>query len=534
MTDTTRPRGRRSLLRGIALALLALVAPGAASDAAQGAETPPPAVSVFDDAAIPYAPFVASDGAIVGVDYRYNPTYTRGMAQIVRVAADGASTRVDIPPLDGRVGSVRLTGAVAPLLDGTTGAIVRQVRDERVVRADLMRFDAAGAVVSRTPLPASARGAGGVGLEPDGTAWWAHACRSRLYRRTPGGAVTVVKLPRYRCGKAGYAGDPEDGTALAVGADGVWVVNLCRRRVVRYGFDGRVRRWRPREGACVVSEIVDDYVTSPTLTVDPRGGIAWHVEDETFNGPEEKGYDGRILPDGRLLSRGPAGAAGFIAADGGAWFPGARVDPAGRRVARPSLPGRTVVAAAPAWGGGAYLLGSHSWFVDEYKSSYWGDDDAAVALVGADGTRADWPLAALLGTDGARGRPERAVVGADGALWFQLGQKAVRLLPPGLPPASAPDAVPSGRAARDGRVVTLPLACRADPGRWCSGSLTLGDAAAPVRFLVAGQQRAGVRVTLGAAAARSLRDGAAVETTATVASDGAGTAARPLTLRPRR
>jgi hypothetical protein len=63
------------------------------------------------------------------------------------------------------------------------------------------------------------------------------------------------------------------------------------------------------------------------------------------------------------------------------------------------------------------------------------------------------------------------------------------------------------------------------------GGRRRGESAAPVRFLVAGQRREGVRVTLDAAAAGLLRGGGTVEATMTVASDGAGTASSELTSR---
>jgi hypothetical protein len=349
--------------------------------------------------------------------------------------------------------------------------------------------------------------------------------------------VTTVRLPRHGCGRRRAAGSREQGTALAVGADGaVWMVNLCRRRIVRLGADGRLRQWTPDRGRCVVRAGWDEYVDAPLLAVDPRGGISYYVDARDFGRPNADAQGGRVLPDGRLLTRAPTGFPSFIAADGSAWLHGARVGPGGRRAQELTLPGgRTVLDVQPARGG-AWLVGGRGIFHDEYKSSSWSYVEIAVALQGADGSRVDWPLAALLGEEAADGQLGDAALGADGALWLDLwggsaGSRLIRVLPPDLPAPSAPDAVPSGRIGRAGRLVTMPLACRADPGRWCSGTVTLGEGAPPVRFLVAGQRREGVRVTLDADAADVLRGGADLRTTVTVASDGAGTASSELTLR---
>ncbi|HST43376.1 MAG TPA: hypothetical protein VLK58_27875 [Conexibacter sp.] len=541
MRDPSAPRGRRALLRGLALALLAIVAPGTATGAV-AAEPAAPTVTVFDGGALPPDAFALPDGALAGVAYGYGGDGS-SFVEATRIEADGTVRRTVVPPLPGRRGALWLTGAVRPLTDGTVGVVARQAVARRsgdllVVGVELLRLDGAGAVVARTALPASARGANGFALEADGTVWWARACRDRLYRRTSEGTVAAIRLPRHGCRGGRGLGGPERATALAVGADGaVWMVNLCRRRIVRLGADGRLRQWTPDRGRCVVRAGWDEYVDAPLLTVDPRGGIAYYLDVRDFGRPNADAEGGRVLPDGTLLTHAPTGFPGFIAADGSAWLHGARVGPGGRRAQELTLPGgRTVLDVEPARGG-AWLIGGRGTFHDEYKSSSWSYDEMAVALLGADGTRADWPLTALLGAEAADKQLGEATLGADGALWLTLwgggadGARLLRVVPPTPAPPTTPDAVPSGGIARAGRLLTLPLACRADPGRWCSGSVTLSTGAAPVRFLVAGQQRAGIRLTLDGNAARTLRDGGVVEATATVASDGAGTVRPRITVR---
>ncbi len=151
-----------------------------------------------------------------------------------------------------------------------------------------------------------------------------------------------------------------------------------------------------------------------------------------------------------------------------------------------------------------------------------------VRYVAGDGTEQLQPLDDLVG---AATVPYRQLIGPDGALWAQYGQRLLRITPTGLAAERTPTARAVRLAGSRGRAIWLELACDADVARWCRGSVQLRGAAAPTRFVVAGQRHAAVRLTLSPRAVRALSRGRVVRSTAVVHSDDAPTTTRGLVLR---
>lgn len=532
MTRTAALRART-----LGASLLALV--GATTSVAPAGAFDTPAPAIVEGAREALAPdaFAAPDGSIWSVALSRDMESGRVAIVVTRLGEQGVLSRSEVAASDGPGAadgpSIDLVGRPQPLADGTVGMLIRRSRQRseppvsHVTDVRLTRVGSDGRVVDAVSLPQTARRAAAFAIEADGTVWWARSCEDELYRRTPAGRTAVVGLSRFGCG-----GDPEraheSGSTLALGGDGaVWLVNFCKRRIARLGPDGRLREWRPRRGTCWEPGSMDAYVDAAGVAVDPRGGIVFTTQDG----------GGRVLPGGRLAEDLPVGERGFVDDDGTYWFPSTRVAPDGRTGTPLSLPdGRRTAAVMPARGGGAWVVGSRATFVDDYKSSYWWYDDASAQLVSPDGSTRDWALPPMLGDDRGGRQIAGALTGPDGVLWvsyydYRNGNRLYRVSPPDLPAARVPAARPTRITGRSGGVVSLQLVCAADVGRWCRGTARLGGAAAPARFLVAGGQRAAVRLTLGRRAADALRRRGRLSTTAIVSSDGAGSASRALVLR---
>jgi hypothetical protein len=513
------------VLRGCALALLALIAPGVASDAAQGAEPGAPQIEQVAPIALGRDAVALPNGAVFDVGLRWDEGRDTYYMEAAQLRADGAIARTELGV------NVALRAGPQPLTDGTTAVVA-----ENDGRAVLLRLGADGAVVGgETVMPVGNSRQAGFALDADGTVWIAQACDDRLLRRSPDGVVRRYALPRRGCGRQ----PNDDATGVAVGADGaVWVVNMCAGRVVRRDPSGRMRQWLLRGVSCSYWGTETTYTGRATVIPDPRGGIAWTT---TYRSAYKRqgAFGGRVLPDGRALAKTPTGWDGFFDAGGGYWFVDQRVAPDGTTATDLGLPdGRLASALAPARGGGAWLVGARTTYVSEYKQSYWWYDDPVASLIRPDGSAQTWPLPALNGSPTTYASLTGALLAGDGSLWVGYaagdrngGNRTYRITPPGLPAATAATAVVTRISGRAGRSLTVQLRCEADASRWCRGTVRLAGVAKPVPYLVAGQQRAGVRLTLGDRAAARLRRGWIVRTRAVTTAEGAAGATTDLVLR---
>lgn len=228
MTDCKRPRGRRSLLRGCALALLALVAPGAATDAV--AETPPaaPAIMTATDGGY-VTQFVAGPNASVW-------TVEANASQQWEIVRRGAAEKLSSAPIPARPVS-----ALTPLADGGMAVVAGSTTASGV--PTLARVDRRGGDLRQMRLPRQAREVADSAIAADGTVWFAVMCDDSLYRWRPGNGVVRFALPN-----AGCSGFAEPYTAIELGPDGAaWTVNSIQGRIVRRDARGRLRQWRSQE-----------------------------------------------------------------------------------------------------------------------------------------------------------------------------------------------------------------------------------------------------------------------------------------------
>lgn len=417
---------------------------------------------------------------------------------VTRMPADGTDARTATyapaaeDPASGGLAPERRSRP-RPLADGTVGVVVAFGVGYHTRDVQLLRIDRSGAVTARSSLPQPARRSTAFALAQDGTVWWERECQNELYRRLPDGSTRLFRLKRLRVCSAG-------APTVVVGVDGsAWMVQTCRRRIVRVTPDGRAREWRTRLRDCQQNELYDPI--APTVTPRADGGIAF--ASSAFRGT----VDGR----GRLREQATRSAD--------------RPDPGYRDS---SVAGR---------GGSVWTVRTTATY--DYGNRYGGYiySQPKVLLRAADGDGGELALAPLLGPAFEISyAPARGLLGPDGALWVGFGGErpgngVVRVVPAALPEAAAPTATLVAATGRERRGQTVELACAADLGRWCRGTVALTGAAAASPFVVAGGQRAALRLTLGDRAARRLARGRAVRTTARVAADGAETTTAALTLR---
>jgi hypothetical protein len=284
---------------------------------------------------------------------------------------------------------------------------------------------------------------------------------------------------------------------LQLASDGaLWLVNLCQRWIARVAVDGTVRQWRPRHAVCLASDYFDTYVVDVTVTADRAGGIAYESADGRIRG--------QVSAGGKLVESLPAPSP----------------------VELPD--GRTTVTTLAGRDGGRWGIGgvSHTDYSGKVPNTTY--TQPMVRFVAGDGSEQLLPLDAEVG---AAATPRLELIGPDGALWAQYGERLLRITPAGL----AAERVPTARAERvsgsRGRALWLELSCDAEVARWCRGSVRLRGAAAPTRFVIAGQRHGAVRLTLGARAVRALSRGRALRSTAVVRSDDAPATTRALVLR---
>lgn len=510
---------KAKLWRGMTLAAAATAALAGTATAASN----PPTTSAFD-----------LDGRVgtlaAGLDGSTWAVERTDLAEVsfTRYGSSGELSSVPLNrPLD------EFHTAPKPLADGGMGAIVASMERNYPPVAGyvaLARANAAGTVVRLTPLPAAARRAEGFAIEGDGTVWFARGCADAIYRWLPNRKLTRFQLRRVGC----VNDSSESRSALSVGVDGsAWFVNLEQRRIARVDARGRVREWR-------VPLSRDPDGQPLRLAADPRGGLAF--SDEGYWGTRGV-VAGRVTSAGTLLMWEETGVPAF-GADGTLWQTTsrglARTGRDGDRwdVALPGAPetatSQTFALALARDGTPWFLAGSYE--SPPSRDGYYEQLSFGSVPFGIDGA-AELPADAVSGL--ATHREERIgdlVLGGDGAFWSYLttGERQgqlVRLLPPGVGDPRRPMASARRVLARDGRTVVLQLSCDADRGRLCHGTVRLAKAAARTPFVVEGQSRAAVRLTLEKRASDALRRRGALRTTAIVRGDGAGETRRALRLR---
>lgn len=538
MTTCTAARPRR-LLTAALTALTALGLNTALAQPAGAFDEPAPRIEqVPGQFALARDAIAGPDGAIWQVVSDFDDVGARRVQSLERVGVTGQLSRTEFAddvsyrPGGGATYTEVLTKP-SWLSDGGAALVVRKSGSSLATDVKLLRFDARGKLLGSSSLPQSARRAISFAVANDGTVWWARNCLDALYRRDPSGEVTLTRLPKRGCGAEREDGSTapaeENGTALTLAADGgVWLMSVCKPRLVRLAPDGSVRQWERFAARCRTPGDYDSYVVPPTVTADQTGGIAW------------SGYksSGRIDTRGRIVQYDPSGAGGFFDLAGTAWTMRARIAANPTTVTPLRVPdGRQGQFVAPAWGGGAWIVGSRATYVFAGKESYTWYDDASVQLFATDGTARNWALPPMSGGPSENVWITAALTGADGALWVSYwdygrhSKQLYRVTPPDLPAAAPTGATATAVTGRSGRAVTVQLRCDADPGRFCSGSVRLGGAARAARYVLGGQRRAGVRLTLGDRAAARLRRGWRVRTTALVVNTGATSTRTSLTVR---
>jgi streptogramin lyase len=459
------------------------------------------------------APAATSVTTIPGLDYAntlwpgpdgsswgnaYDPS---GGVRIIRVGAAGLLSRTD-PPTGGSL-DLR-NGGMLVLPDGAVAAFLRASSAPALVR-----FDAATGQAARvTRLPASAEGAYGLAVAPDGAVWFARSCEDKVGRVLPGSdRVEHVQLPALGCGT--LAKGRELGARLAFDSNGaLWLVNLCMGRIDRIGLSRRVREWRAPGIAC------DDYYgVRTTIAVDPHGGVSYAARGG-FGAGSGRVHDGR-------RERFDNYGAGVFTGDGALWrevLRGVeRRDPDGTRtlVRTPA----TLSDLVPTRGGGVAVVGASFWrsyggdshnlptpaYLDTHILSISPDGAQTAYALPDGGTDAPWQVSGAnlsLGPDGAFYVGE-GLVSLDG---LGYSSRLLRAIPDTLEPPAAPIARVARTLGRVGRTVWLQLSCGAEPGRYCIGTATLGGSniAHAARFAIAGQARGAVPVRLDWRGARTL------------------------------
>ncbi len=166
--QTTARAGRRSLLRGVALGLLALVAPGVASDAAQ-AQTATPAIAQMQSVGVG-----GGRSSPAGPTARSGRWSRVGEQRRLAVARYDASGRV--PAVQS--GDIWALSDLAPLAGGGMGFVSGDEPTwSRPSRVSLNTTDAAGERIrSRETLPREARLADAFAIAGDGSVWFADTC----------------------------------------------------------------------------------------------------------------------------------------------------------------------------------------------------------------------------------------------------------------------------------------------------------------------------------------------------------------------
>ncbi|ADB51929.1 hypothetical protein Cwoe_3511 [Conexibacter woesei DSM 14684] len=388
----------------------------------------------------------------------------------------------------------------------------------------LARTDAMGSSLKLTSLPEAARGAFGFALEADGTVWFARACKDAIYRRLPSG-----KLTRFQLRGVGCSESAEGNSGMIVGPDGAaWLVNLAQKRAARVDANGRVREWR-----VAVPEEMNLWGRSTQLAADPRGGLAFADAAQ----PGEPQISGRVTATGKVRLSETAGTPAF-GSDGTLWETttrGLRRTAPDGRTTDITVPGAPdVFAVALARDGAPWFLGGTLWSGPSLPSEYL----SLVAGGVPPGTESEVPAAAIAAIPAHSSQGNGIALGGDGAIWTSLwntagdqGRMVTRIVPSEIAAARKPVGSVRRVLARTGRTVVLQLACDAERGRFCLGKVRLVGATSPTPYVVEGQSAAAVRMTLGPRAARTLRRGRAVRTTAIVRSEGAGETRRALTLR---
>lgn len=503
MTGTKRPRGRRALLRGIGLALLALVAPGSATAAT---EVAPPSVidtKLNDAAGLAAGP----DGAmwLVDRDTSNDPEYGGGHQLIARVAMDGSVRRWPLPSF----GGFSEQPGLVPLLDGSLGLVSEIARDEQ--QAPIFAFVRvrAGRGPVSSVLPYATKGAQTLAIAADGTVWFARSCDDVLGRVRPGGETERFRLARVGCRHVDDWVDPWRSAVVRQGLDGrTWLVNLCQGRVARVDLHDRVREWR----------------LAPACTEDP-------VSARVLPSAVAFAQDGSLLlPGARITARGTlvrergAEVPDVVTPDGTRWF-GARWDEqlrlqtvvGGRRTATAASDGPLLSAAAGPDG----LLWHVRAIVTFAQPSVSGFTQPVLAAVDASGAvRRQIAVQGRIPGISLTAAPS-LTAGPDGAVWTTMQsdyRRSSQLLrvPTGVAAGSPPQARVRRLLARDRGRVWLQLDCAARPGQFCTGGVELagrrGRLAARVPFALEAGTRQALQLRLGRRAQRALRGGSLAAT----------------------
>jgi hypothetical protein len=521
MTDQLRPRGRRTVLRGLGLALLALVAPGAAT----AADEPPVARSIERielGGAQPLATTAGPDGRIWTFVHRMDGADR--LDELVRLTASGVESRVPASPQ----GVERLV----PLTDGSVGWVGYTIGE--LGRLDWQRsLVRGGGPVATVPLSSADRVPDEVALAPDGSTWRLFSC-TQIERTAPGGSVRTWELEG-RC-----VGDT--ATAVAFGGDGsTWMANACWGRAARVSADGQLRRWRFRPVELACNGEFDSGPSSVALPTD-AGGLSF-----AFNGGAI-----RIGPRGKLVP-GLANLLDVAAPDGSTWSQTATgalrrrtADGAVSEIADPGAGGREIKNAAI--GPDVRLWVARATHSGEKAS--WQAEQISIGVTSATG-----PVRTL---DGQLRRAPFAwtfptlTAGADGAVWISDTNIAPGTVEPRLPNAPqallrvVPDApVAAGAQARPLRIVArsgptawLQVRCDAAPGRFCTAAATIARRgstnalASQKPAVVPGGASRTVPVRLTVAARMQLRAGRIVRADVVVSGAEQEPARLAATLRP--
>ncbi|HST43375.1 MAG TPA: hypothetical protein VLK58_27870, partial [Conexibacter sp.] len=442
------------------LALLALVAPGAAT----AADETPVARSIERielGGEQPTATTAGPDGRIWTFVNRMDGA-TR-VDELVRLTAAGVESRAAVgTPLLGPL------GPLVPLTDGRVGW-VREARDGDGQRSWQRSLVRGGGPIATAPLPANDGAPDEVALAPDGSAWRLFSC-TQIERIAPDGSVRTWEVDD-RCVF-------DTATALVFGGDGsAWAANACWGRVTRVSADGLLRRWRFRGVASACSGELDSGPRSVALPTD-AGGLSF-----AFNGGGI-----RIGPRGKLVP-GLTGLLDVATPDGSTWSltgTGAlrRRAAAGavNEIADPGAGGRGVTSAT---------IGPDErlWFARATSNggtkAAWQAEQISIGETSATG-----PARTL---DGQLRRAPAAwafpslTAGPDGAIWISdtniapgtveprlpnTPQALMRVVP-NAPVAAGAQARPQRIVARSGPIAWLQVRCDAAPGRFCTAAATI-------------------------------------------------------------
>ncbi|MDW5596702.1 hypothetical protein VSS74_20305 [Conexibacter stalactiti] len=521
MTDQLRPRGRRSLLRGIGLALLALVAPGAATAAG---ETPAPATGGAD---VPIS-WIDNGGGAASL-----AAAPDGRLWVLRRGADGNRLqRVGAGGVESETALAQWPRtALTTLNDGRLGYL--HATDDKPYPSDYERATVSGAeapVATALPPFTSTE----AGLAPDGAVWRVAACK----RATRVGLDGAVRSFRLSC--ATPSGDPR----LAFGGDGsTWLVDLCAGRIERFAADGARRLWRPKpvETACGDKNWGGADVSPAPVVLLPSddGGLSYGLVGTA---------GGRIGPGGRLV-RGSSTLLAASTSDGSTWSTD------GAALVRRAADGAVTTIPDPAADGrplhhATVDADGRLWFSRAASSGWraeWTIGDTSVAIADP-GTRTVRSFDDRLAGRGAHRRfPSPLTAAAGGTVWgsvddswSQAPGQAGLLRFAAVPEPAAGGARPRRVVARSGATAWLQVRCDAALGSFCATRATLtrrgGDAALAtvVPAVVPGGASRTVAVKLTAAARKTLHAGRTLRADALVVGEGQEPARLAVALAPRR